>query len=422
MSLSSKSVKDIKALVKSANASIRAEHKVMKKKVLDKIRVERKVEMKKARDKLNEMLKKKLIPITRRQKSDLIADLNRNKKHWSLSDAPAAAAPAAPAEKKAFVTKRIGGKIRRIPVDNLKKADEKKKAEKRREKDAARSEAARKAKSNVIAKIRKTDKIQKALTERTASKKAIPKKPFNCNKCEKGSYTARCVPCMRKDLAKEAEAKKPKPKPKVPTITITEAPKERKKINKKVKSQLPPLKEKPVKIRLPKAAAPAKAAAAPAKAAAKAPAKSNGDLKALKKKLKAAGVSSMVLKFIKTVEAAKDKLEEVEGQEADSGVAVDPIYLRAVSSKDRKEVELLVKMILPRNEYTLEDQRDYFDTMKDMNDEWAGSAKPRIKYEDMFDAAEKELFRLLYPKWFVAPAPAKKTKEKTESKKSKDKS
>ncbi len=400
MSLSSKSVKDIKAIVKTANASIRAEHNVMKKKVLDKIRAERKVEIKTARTKLNEMLKKKLIPIARRQKSDLIADLNRNKKHWG--NAPA---PAAPVEKKAFITKRIGGKIRRIPVDNLKKADEKKKAEKRREKDAARSEAARKAKSDVISKIRKTDEKQKALTERTASKKALPKKPFNCNQCEKGSYTARCVPCMRKDLAKEAEAKKPKGnKAKVPTITITEAPKDRKKIKKKVKSQLPPLKEKPVKIRLPKAAAAAKAA----------PAKSNGDLKALKKQLKAAGVSSMVLKFIKTVQAAKDKLEEVEEAEEDSGVEVDPIYLRSVASKDRKEVELLVKMILPRNEYTLEDQRDYFDTMKEMAEEWTMQAFPRIKYTDTFDASEKELFRLLYPSLFKPPA--KKTKDKSESK------
>jgi len=405
MSLSSKSVKDIKAIVKTANASIRAEHNIMKKKVLDKIRAERKVEIKTARTKLNEMLKKKLIPIARRQKADLIADLNRNKKHWG--NAPAAA----PVEKKAFITKRIGGKIRRIPVDNLKKADEKKKAEKRREKDAARSEAARKAKSDVISKIRKTDEKQKALTERTASKKALPKKPFNCNQCEKGSYTARCVPCMRKDLAKEAEAKKPKPKPapkggtfgKVPTITITEAPKDRKKIKKKVKSQLPPLKEKPVKIRLPKAAA-----------AAKAPAKSNGDLKALKKQLKAAGVSSMVLKFIKTVQAAKDKLEEVEEAEEDSGVEVDPIYLRSVASKDRKEVELLVKMILPRNEYSLEDQRDYFDTMKEMAEEWTMQAFPRIKYTDTFDASEKELFRLLYPSLFKPPA--KKTKDKSESK------
>jgi len=415
MSLSSKSVKDIKAIVKTANASIRAEHNIMKKKVLDKIRAERKVEIKTARTKLNEMLKKKLIPIARRQKADLIADLNRNKKHWGNAPAPA---PAAPVEKKAFITKRIGGKIRRIPVDNLKKADEKKKAEKRREKDAARSEAARKAKSDVISKIRKTDEKQKALTERTASKKALPKKPFNCNQCEKGSYTARCVPCMRKDLAKEAEAKKPKPKPKVPTITITEAPKDRKKIKKKVKSQLPPLKEKPVKIRLPKAAA-AKAPAMPKGTAAKAPVgPPSPELKALKKKLKAAGVSSMVLKFIKTVQAAKDKLEEVEEAEEDSGVEVDPIYLRSVASKDRKEVELLVKMILPRNEYSLEDQRDYFDTMKEMAEEWTMQAFPRIKYTDTFDASEKELFRLLYPSLFKPPA--KKTKDKSESKKSKD--
>ncbi len=123
MSLSSKSIKDIKAIVKTANASIRAEHNAIKKKVLDKIREERKLDIKTARTKYNEMLKKKLIPIARRGKEELIADLNKHKKHWA-----APAAPAAPAEeKKAYVTKRIGGKIRRIPVENLKKAEEKKK-------------------------------------------------------------------------------------------------------------------------------------------------------------------------------------------------------------------------------------------------------------------------------------------------------
>lgn len=317
MSLSSKSIKDIKALVKTANASIRAEHNAIKKKVLDKIREERKLDIKTARTKYNEMLKKKLIPIARRGKEELIADLNKHKKHW---DAPAA--PAAPAEeKKAYVTKRIGGKIRRIPVENLKKAEEKK---------------------------------------------------------------------------KELKAK-------IPKITITEAPKQKKKIVKKVKSQLPPLKEKPMKLKLP--------------AAEKPKPKVDDKLKQLKKELKSKGVPARTLKFINSVKAAQEKLEELdEPDEDDKSVIVDPIYLKAVPAKDRKEVTNLVKLVLPRDEFDLEDQRDYFDDLKDMAEDWPNSASPRIKYEEKFDNAEKELFRLLHPNLFGkksdAPAPKKKPKAK----------
>lgn len=394
MSLQSKNIKDIKSLVKEVNKKIRAEHNEIKKKVLDKIRADRKVEIKTARTKLNEMLKKKLIPIARRQKSDLISDLNQNKKHWS---APPKGVPAAPPtvqeEKPTFITRRVGGKVRKIPIV---------KSSVRREKDAAKSDDARKAKAEVLAKIRKTDDKQKSLAA-PASKKPLPKKPFNCNQCTKGSYTARCVPCMRKDLAKDEEKKKPAPKGgtsgKVPTITITEAPKEKKKIKKKVKSQLPPLKEKPMKLKLPKVA---EAKAAPPKGVPSAPVKDD-KLKALKKQLKELGVSSRVRKFIKTVAAAEEKLEEIKEEEATKDVLVDPIYLKSVATKDRKTVQELVPMILPRHSYSLADQRDYFDSMKDMNEDWTSSAQPRIKYEDVFDAAEKELFRILYPKWFTKP-------------------
>ena len=360
MSLSSKSIKDIKAIVKTANASIRAEHNAIKKKVLDKIREERKLDIKTARTKYNEMLKKKLIPIARRGKEELIADLNKHKKHW---DAPAPAE-----EKKAYVTKRIGGKIRRIPVENLKKAEEKKKiikSSERRAKDAAKSEDARKAKAAVLSKIRKTDAEQKAL------------------------------------------------KPSIPKITITEAPKQKKKIVKKVKSQLPPLKEKPMKLKLPAAEKPKPAPKGGTSG------KVDAKLKQLKKELKSKGVPARTLKFINSVKAAQEKLEELdEPDEDDKSVIVDPVYLKAVPAKDRKEVTNLVKLVLPRDEFDLEDQRDYFDDLKDMAEDWPNSASPRIKYEEKFDNAEKELFRLLHPNLFgkKSEAPAAKKKPKAKAK------
>ena len=364
MSLSSKSIKDIKALVKTANASIRAEHNAIKKKVLDKIREERKLDIKTARTKYNEMLKKKLIPIARRGKEELIADLNKHKKHWA-----GPAAPAAPAEeKKAYVTKRIGGKIRRIPVENLKKAEEKKKiikSSERRAKDAAKSEDAKKAKAAVLSKIRKTDAQQKAL------------------------------------------------KPSIPKITITEAPKQKKKIVKKVKSQLPPLKEKPMKFKLPAAEKPKPTPKGGTSG------KVDDKLKQLKKELKSKGVPARTLKFINSVKAAQEKLEELdEPDEDDKSVIVDPIYLKAVPAKDRKEVTNLVKLVLPRDEFDLEDQRDYFDDLKDMAEDWPNSASPRIKYEEKFDNAEKELFRLLHPNLFgkKSDAPAAKKKPKAKAK------
>lgn len=307
MVLSSKSLKEVKDVVKEVNKGIRAEHNAMKKKVLDKIRAERKVEIKDARVKLNEMLKKKLIPIGRRKKEELIGDLNKHKKHWpeELKEPP-----------KKFVSRMIGGKLRRIPVDNLKKAEERKK-----------------------------------------EKKA-----------------------------------------KVPKITITEAEETEDKKEKEIKSQLPPLKEKPRKIKLPKAAKP-----------------KASELKQLKKLLKEKGVSGFELKLIKTVDRAKEKLDELEEDKKTSGVEVASDFLKMVSSKDRAKVTELVKIVLPRDEYSIADQKDYLETLKDMADDWPNSASPRIKYNDQFDASEKELFDLLFPglvKKEVEEKPKKKKAKK----------
>ena len=169
------------------------------------------------------------------------------------------------------------------------------------------------------------------------------------------------------------------------------------------------------KIKKRKKATPPKAAAPKVEAP-----KGDSELKKLKKQLKSKGVSSMVLKFIKTVQAAKDKLEELDDdEEDDKSVKVNPIFFKKTFPKDKKEVEKLVGIILPRNEYTLQDQRDYYDDLEEMADSWPNSAKPRLKYENQFDPPEKSLFKLLYPKLFVAQDKADKEAAKEEKKKTK---
>lgn len=138
-------------------------------------------------------------------------------------------------------------------------------------------------------------------------------------------------------------------------------------------------------------------------------------LKKLKKELKSKGVSSVVLKFIKTVKAAEEKLKELDNPEDDKKIKVDPLLLKAVPPKDRKQLTKLVLLILPRNQFSLEDQRDYFDDLKDMSEDWPTSASPRIKFEEKFEPAEKELFKLLYPKLFKAK-PVEDTKQTSKKK------
>ena len=157
MSLNKQSTQKIKDIVRHVNSKIREEHNAMKKKVLDKIRSEKKMDIKKARERLNEKLKEKLISIGRKKKEELISELNKHKKHWPTVKEPKKIQKLPPppedvklsakeeAEmqktfeeakktpidgKPQYVTKRIGGKIRRIPVAKLDQAEKNKKEEK----------------------------------------------------------------------------------------------------------------------------------------------------------------------------------------------------------------------------------------------------------------------------------------------------
>ena len=292
--------------------------------------------------KLADDLQKKLIRVAKRRKADLITDIKKNKKHIPAmqkaskpeakeaksQEKPKSPEPT-PQPKPQYITRKIGGKIRRIPVSSLKKAEEKK-AEKKAEK-----------------------KVQK----------------------------------------------------KVPKITVTEAEDEGPKEEPEIKAKLPPKSKQNLKLRI----APKKAKAAPV---------NKDELKAIKKQLKDKGVSKMVLKFIKTVEQAKEKLEELQEEEEDDDESkVIPQFLTMVSSKDRDKLEKLVLLILPPKEFSKSDQRDYLRDLKEMGEEWNMNAFPRIRYEEMPEA-EKELFRLMYPSIFaVKPKQPKEEKEKKERKK-----
>lgn len=340
MDYSKLSHKEVKEVAKKVNVKIRQEHKAIVKTALDKIRLEKKEAISAERAKFREQLKKKLIPIAKQSKSKLVQHLSKHKDKVDIDDLPLPPFPkekklskeeeeeakktfkeaqsTKPEEKKKYITKRIGGKIRRIPVTKLQEADKKK-----------------------------------------AEKKAS-----------------------------------------IPKITVSEVVDKNEGGKAEVKSQLPPLKEKEVKIKLPKDDPP------PAP-------KGPSELKKLKRELKSKGVPSMVLKFIKSVEQAKEKLEELE-EEDDKSVKVDSIFLQNAFPKDRKQVERLVMMILPRKDYTLQDQRDYFDDLKDMAEQWKESAQPRLKYEKS-SPGEKELFQILHPNLFVAQVKAEKEAKREEA-------
>lgn len=229
MSLNKQSTQKIKDIVRHVNSKIREEHNVMKKKVLDKIRAERKMDIKKARERLNEKLKEKLISIGRKKKEELISELNKHKKHWPTVKEPKKIQKLPPppedvklsakeeAEmqklfeeakktpidgKPQYVTKRIGGKIRRIPVAKLDQAEKNKKEER-----------------------------TKAFTVTGASGKKTQLY------YKKGKEPAKAPA-------------KDKPKPKIPKITVTEVKDKNEGGKAEPKSQLPKLKEKPVKLRV----------------------------------------------------------------------------------------------------------------------------------------------------------------------------
>jgi len=128
--------------------------------------------------------------------------------------------------------------------------------------------------------------------------------------------------------------------------------------------------------------------------------KSNDELKELKKKLKKLGVPNAALKFIKTVERAKEKIDEIENEEPDDkSVQVSPIFLKQSSLENEPKVKKLVLRILPRDEYTIPDQLDYLETLKQVGEDWFSKPNARQKYNS-FDDDEKALFELLYPSLF----------------------
>ena len=216
MSINSQNIGKIKDIVRHVNSKIREEHNAMKKRVLDKIRAERKMDIKKAREQLNEKLKSKLISIGRKNREQLITDLNKHRKHWPTIKEP----------------KKIVKSEKQPP-----KPDDKTKA------------PAPKA------------------TPKAAAPKPASKKPFDCSKCDKGSYTKVCVKCMKKDLAK---AQKTTDETKVQYVTkkikgtIRRIPVKKLDDAEKKKQLKKQLEPKP-KAAAPKAAAPK---AAPPKAAA----------------------------------------------------------------------------------------------------------------------------------------------------------
>ena len=150
------------------------------------------------------------------------------------------------------------------------------------------------------------------------------------------------------------------------------------------------------------------------------------ELKQLKKKLKKLGVLAMALKFIKTVDQAKEKLKELEEAEPDDkSVQVSPEILAKASMVNQPKVKKLVLRILPRDEYTIPDQLDYYETLKQVAEDWTTSPNARQKYGS-YDEDEKALFELLYPKLFdkatlkaSGEAQRAKRKEERESKKEK---
>jgi len=149
-------------------------------------------------------------------------------------------------------------------------------------------------------------------------------------------------------------------------------------------------------------------------------------LKELKRKLKKLGLPSMALKFIKTVDQAKDKLKELEEEEPDDkSIQVSPEILKMASLANQPKVKKLVLRILPREEYTIKDQEEYFESLKKVGEDWFKTPNARQKYGS-YDEDEKALFELLYPKLFDKKTlresgEAQREKRKEEKKAAKEK-
>ena len=391
------------SLAKDMNKKIRIDHKENSKKLLAQVKKDEKEKLAKVKAMLTKKLKDTLIKTAKRKKTDLLKDIMKNKQHIPKSAAPIKGAPKAAPKEKAkpktpepppvdmtaettdeeeeeekpkFITRRIGGKIRRIPVNNLKKAAEKKKEEKKESKPAPKPEPKATKEDKQIARIGST-RLRTKLAARFDIK---------AEQAEK----------------KKAEAKKPEPKKKKEAFTVTKAD------GSKVQLYFKEGKE-------PKAT-PAAAAAAPAKAA---PAK-DSELKKLKKELKSKGVPSAALKFIKTVAQAKSKLEEIEEAEPeDVKVEISPKVLQQIPMKNQAKIKKLIKKVLPRDEFTLQDQVEYFNDLKEMGENWDMSSIPRQRY-DKFDPDEKLLFELLYPAIFDKKAKKARGEAKRAERKAKE--
>lgn len=144
-------------------------------------------------------------------------------------------------------------------------------------------------------------------------------------------------------------------------------------------------------------------------------------LKELKAKLKLKGLPSMALKFIKTVEQAQERLNELEAKEPeDKKVQISKSVLERIPVKNQAKIKKLILKVLPRAQFTLQDQVEYFDDLKEMADNYNMSSIPRQRYNSM-DANEKELFELLYPALFDQKAKKKRADAKRADRKKTDK-
>ncbi len=384
--LSELPVDNLISLAKTMNKSIRAEHVEKSKLRIKAAKKAEKVDVKSVKADLLQELKSTLILTAKRKKAQLVADIMRNKKHLPKQKQikgteslpvqepePEGTEPEPEPEpekpKPKYITKRIGGKIRRIPVAKLDEA-------------AAKKESKEKPKLGT-----KENPIKKT----KPNKSMLPKTPFNCDRCGKGSYTKRCVACMREDLKKAEKAEETKTP--VSEEEKTEAKIGSTRLRTKLADRFASKAEKAEKAEEPKVEKPK--------------AEDKGALKKLKAELKAKGVPKVALKFIKTVKQAEEKLDELEEEEPeDKKVQVAEKVLQQIPMKNQLKIRKLVVKILPRKEYTLQDQVDYFEDLKEMGDNWDMSSIPRQRY-DKFDEDEKLLFELLYPAIFDKKAQKK---------------
>jgi len=390
--LSELPVANLIKLAKEMNKSIRVDHVEKSKQRIKEAKQAEKMDVKKVKAELLQELKSTLILTAKRKKAQLIADIMRNKKHLPKPKAPESAEPEPVPEpekpKPKYVTKRIGGKIRRIPVAKLDEAAAKKK-EAEKPKLGTKENPIKKTKPNVPAKS------------------SFLEPPFDCDKCPKKSYTARCVACMKEDLkvAEEAEEeKKPKALPKASDEEKQIAKIGSQRIRGSLAARFGAKAEKTEKDKKkPEPKGTEKA-------------ESGGALKELKKELRAKGVPKVALKFIKTVEQAQEKLAELDEEEPDDKkVKVAEKVLQQIPMKNNLKIRKLVVKILPREEYTLQDQVDYFDDLKEMGENWEMSSIPRQRY-DKFDEDEKLLFELLYPAIFSKKAQKKASEARKQAK------